>query len=451
MIIMNRDREILRQLATEVAEISASPGMTKLKEDWKRHNALQSPRPMICVSPEGSWREIITEKDLLCEDELMRSFERVLRMKIYWATGIGDDTPISEYFNVPYQVKETPYLLGMEDVEQRVSDTGSFHYKVMIDDLAEGLEKLRFRKVTLDRQESERKLSAAQESFGDILKVRHRGQFWWTLGITAEVIKLIGLEALMIDMYEDPDGLHRLMAWFRDEHLNLMNQYESLGILSLNNEDDLIASGGIGYTDELPKGNGPVSYRDLWGFSESQETVGISPQMFGEFIFPYQLPMLERFGINCYGCCEPVEGRWEWIKTIPRLRRISVSPWSNKEQMAQADGRNLSRNVRKAVAYIMENYQDAITLEDVAEEIGVSAMYAGQLFKKEIGVSFKRYLSEARVEKAKELLRSGNYRIYEVSRMTGYQTTQYFCNVFKKVTGISPGEFMEYENKEQEK
>lgn len=54
MIIMNRDREILRQLATEVAEISASPGMTKLKEDWKRHNALQSPRPMICVSPEGS-------------------------------------------------------------------------------------------------------------------------------------------------------------------------------------------------------------------------------------------------------------------------------------------------------------------------------------------------------------------------------------------------------------
>lgn len=65
MIIMNRDREILRQLATEVAEISASPGMTKLKEDWKRLNALQSPRPMICVSPEGSWREIITEKDLL--------------------------------------------------------------------------------------------------------------------------------------------------------------------------------------------------------------------------------------------------------------------------------------------------------------------------------------------------------------------------------------------------
>jgi hypothetical protein len=372
MIIMNRDREILRQLATEVAEIAASPGMTKLKEDWKQHNALQSPRPMICVSPEGSWREIITEKDLLCEDELMRSFERVLRMKIYWATGIGDDTPISEYFNVPYQVKETPYLLGMDDVEQRVSDTGSFHYKVMIDDLEEGLEKLRFRKVTMDRQESERKLSAAQESFGDILKVRHRGQFWWTLGITAEVIKLIGLEALMIDMYEDPDGLHRLMAWFRDEHLNLMNQYESLGILSLNNEDDLIASGGIGYTDELPEGNGPLSYRDLWGFSESQETVGISPQMFGEFIFPYQLPMLERFGINCYGCCEPVEGRWEWIKTIPRLRRISVSPWSNKEQMADLLGKDYIFSRKPNPSYVCCGFNEEAIKKELKETLSLA-------------------------------------------------------------------------------
>lgn len=119
--------------------------------------------------------------------------------------------------------------------------------------------------------------------------------------------------------------------------------------------------------------------------------------------------------------------------------------------MARADGKSLSRNVRKAVAYIMENYQKNITLEDVAEEIGVSAMYAGQIFKKEMGISFKRYLLEVRVEKAKELLRSGNYRIYEVSQMTGYQTTQYFCNVFKKVTGISPSEFMEYETKGQEK
>ena len=77
---------------------------------------------------------------------------------------------------------------------------------------------------------------------------------------------------------------------------------------------------------------------DLWGFAESQETVGVSPEMFAEFVFPYQLPILERFGLNCYGCCEPIERRWPIVETIPRLRRICVPPASNKEMMAELLG-----------------------------------------------------------------------------------------------------------------
>ncbi len=74
---------------------------------------------------------------------------------------------------------------------------------------------------------------------------------------------------------------------------------------------------------------------DLWGFAESQETVGVSPQMFGEFIFPYQLTILSRFGLNCYGCCEPVDARWKYLEKIPHLRRVSVSPWAKIPRMAE--------------------------------------------------------------------------------------------------------------------
>ena len=76
----------------------------------------------------------------------------------------------------------------------------------------------------------------------------------------------------------------------------------------------------------------------MWGFAESQETVGVSPAMFAEFVLPYQLPILERFGLNCYGCCEPLDGRWQYVKQIPRLRRVSVSPWSNRAFMAEQLG-----------------------------------------------------------------------------------------------------------------
>ncbi|MCS7310853.1 MAG: hypothetical protein NZ741_11595, partial [Armatimonadetes bacterium] len=62
------------------------------------------------------------------------------------------------------------------------------------------------------------------------------------------------------------------------------------------------------------------------------------PDMFEEFIFPYQRSLLERFGLNCYGCCEPLDSRWHVVERFPRLRRVSMSPWANVEVMAERLG-----------------------------------------------------------------------------------------------------------------
>ncbi|MFW6138969.1 MAG: hypothetical protein ACOC7U_07340 [Spirochaetota bacterium] len=98
-----------------------------------------------------------------------------------------------------------------------------------------------------------------------------------------------------------------------------------------------MGSGGFGYTDELPQPdfNGKVRTMDMWGFAESQETVNVSPDMYREFIFPYEKLIMERFGLNCYGCCEPVHSRWEVVKNHPRLRRVSCSPWVDIPEMAE--------------------------------------------------------------------------------------------------------------------
>ena len=79
--------------------------------------------------------------------------------------------------------------------------------------------------------------------------------------------------------------------------------------------------------------------RGMWGFAESQETVGVSPAMSGEFVFPYQIPILERFGLNRYGCCEPLDRRWHLVERVPRLRRVSVSPWASVPAMAERLGK----------------------------------------------------------------------------------------------------------------
>jgi len=99
----------------------------------------------------------------------------------------------------------------------------------------------------------------------------------------------------------------------------------------LNNDGTYVGSGGFGWTHELPQKDfdgRTVRTIDMWGFAESQETVGVSPQMFEEFVFQYQLPILERFGLNCYGCCEPLHHKVDVLRrNVPRLRRISMSPF----------------------------------------------------------------------------------------------------------------------------
>jgi hypothetical protein len=62
--------------------------------------------------------------------------------------------------------------------------------------------------------------------------------------------------------------------------------------------------------------------------------------MFAELIFPYQVRILQRFGLTSYGCCEPLEGRWEIVKQIPRLRKVSVSCFADLERMAEQLGRD---------------------------------------------------------------------------------------------------------------
>ena len=305
---MNNDINIVRELAKKVKNQANTPRMEALKSEWKRHNALKGVRPLICVSPEGAWREIIPDSSLECTGDVFRKVEFTLKAKLYWATSIKDDTPISDYLNVPWHVNVGSYGVSIE--KDTAGGEGSFKYREPIGDIDRDFHKLKFRDVSVDRENTVKELDVIGDALGDILNVRIRGTHWWTLGITSEVIKLIGLSRLMLLMYDNPNGLHKLMAFLRDEHLSYINYLQTEGLLCLNNEDDLIASGGIGYTDELPTAgfDGKVRFKDMWGFAESQETVGISPDMFSEYIFPYQLALLECFGINCYGCCEAYRG-----------------------------------------------------------------------------------------------------------------------------------------------
>ena len=157
------------------------------------------------------------------------------------------------------------------------------------------------------------------------------------MGVTMPFIFLRGLENLMLDFYDYPDEATELLSRISSGFLRKLDRLEQEGLLSLNNNATYVGSGGYGLTDNLPAEDysGTVRCKDMWGFTESQETVGVSPEFYEKFIFPHEKPIMERFGLTCYGCCEPVNSRWHIIKRHHNLRRVSCSPWADYEKMAE--------------------------------------------------------------------------------------------------------------------
>ena len=336
--VSKKDRGVLRELAKRVAAIAARPEQAEKKRLWLKHNALGETRPLIFADPENAWYELIPAAQLASEGNLARLWEFRLRKEIYWAEKIRDDRVIEPAFAVYHIYEESGR--GLEARIIGGDDDGAYRWDSPLTDYAD-LDKLRFRRIHLNSGKTQQIHQLAVEVLGDILPVRLEGVWWWSLGMTSDLILLRGFQQVLYDMIDNPGDLHRLMAFLRDENLAKLDFLEANGLLSLNNGGDFIGTGGYGWSDDLPPpgfDHGKVRTLDMWGFCESQETVGVSPKLFEEFVFAYQLPLLDRFGLNIYGCCEPLDKRFDIVKRIPRLRKVTVSPWSDVEGMAEKLG-----------------------------------------------------------------------------------------------------------------
>lgn len=97
--------------------------------------------------------------------------------------------------------------------------------------------------------------------------------------------------------------------------------------------------------------------------------------------------------------------------------------------------------VGKTCRYVMEHVEENIKLDDIANEVHISRDYIGKLFKQKTGSNFIDYVTKVKMEHAKYLLGTGEYKNYEVSEKLGYSSSDYFCRLFKSYTGHTPIEF----------
>jgi hypothetical protein len=359
MTLPTRDRVILRGLAARVAEIAALPVMDERRQMWKRHNRLERIRPMVLIFPEGAWEELLPEDALTGTDPEARKIEWHLRHKIFWHEHLPDDWVFEPHWTVIKAFRISGW--GVEPKKVDSPDRrGAWAFDPVLKE-PEDLKKLRFPEVSHDEAETERSLALAHEIFDGILEVKLKGITHLSFHLMALLTKLRGLEQVMIDMCEDPGFVHEAMAFLEEGHRRMVQQYQDLNLLSLNNDDTYHSSGGVGYTDELPAPGytpGHVRPEDMWASSEAQELAQVGPSMHEEFSMQYERRLLAPFGLNGYGCCEDLSGKLDDVLRIPNIRRISISPFANVERSAEKLGRRAIFSWKPHPSYLVGEFDE---------------------------------------------------------------------------------------------
>jgi hypothetical protein len=389
------DRDILRRLAERQAEIAALPIHPQTVAGWKRLNDLKPGKPMIHIY-QVCWHEMDVDGALTlqCQDPFNRAAEGQLRRTIYQWEHCRGDMVVTAEFGSPPVVRDTGFGLEVEEEIVRTDPRGGvvshrFHPQIKT---AADAEKIWPPQVICDREATERNHARLNELFGDLLAIR-------SYGVNLEaysqgyapwdwLVRWWGVQEALTDLVEKPQLAHLAMERLTQAVLARLDQYEALGLLNPN-QGVVTGNGGLGYTDDLPTtrviaSGAPYGVRgaersnpapgdglslrasfakqspapggdcfvandaprndnlrvaDIWGGAMSQIFSGVSPRMHEEFALQYEARFLNRFGLCYYGCCEPLDLKVGILRrNLPRLRKISMSPWVNIERGAKAIG-----------------------------------------------------------------------------------------------------------------
>ncbi|WP_042462216.1 response regulator transcription factor [Neobacillus dielmonensis] len=142
---------------------------------------------------------------------------------------------------------------------------------------------------------------------------------------------------------------------------------------------------------------------------------------------------------------------FETIRSFQSVEDIKYSLLSTlfdiAERISKKQNNQCTSLVLEAKRMIDERFQEEITLESISNKLNINKSYFSELFKAEIGLNFNKYLNKVRIDKAKELLVVHDMNATKISELVGYKDPVYFSIVFKKFTGLPPGEFKQKNQK----
>ncbi|MCX7011464.1 MAG: hypothetical protein NTW86_02650 [Candidatus Sumerlaeota bacterium] len=354
MPIDAKSREILKTLASRVAEIAALPAQAETIRLWKALNGLKPVRPMFRID-QIPWHEMDVDGELALQtkEPFVRSLETQLRRILYSWKHMPVDMVAEPAISIPKAIRGAGF--GIQTIQQTAASDPKNPVvgHSYIDQLKteDDIQRIKTPEIVLDEQATARAEERAHELFDGILDVRMQGMPTmfrpWDM-----IVQWHGTESLFFDLTERPEFIHAIMRRLTDASLSMLDQLEEKGLLGY--PQPLIHCTGA-YSDELPvPGFDPRRPRakDLWASGQAQIFSGVSPAMHQEFELDYANRWYARFGLVYYGCCEPLDRKLDIIRKIPHVRKISMSPWVDVERGAEQIGRDFVFSRKPSPAFL---------------------------------------------------------------------------------------------------
>lgn len=328
---------VLRDLVKQYNEICSKDVQAERRRLWSSHNSLKPTRPLIYVREGEAYKELLPPEKIKCEEPVFRRQEYHLRKMILQET-FGDDYIFEPWLTLRAEYKVKGWGL---DVKKNVSHQSNGSYKQLnpIKELSDS-EKMVFPHHVIDEEKTRENLEKLYDAVGDLIELHvDRGPAYrvWSGDIATNLGAMRGIENLMLDMMDNPDWLRGVLKFMSDGILCTHDEAEENGDWSYAEHYNQ----AMPYCDELPwpKANSHNAKREqLWGYFAAQELTLISPQMHHDFMLEYQIPIMEKFGLIAYGCCEDLTDKIDILRRVKNLRRIAVAPRANLQKCAEKIG-----------------------------------------------------------------------------------------------------------------
>jgi hypothetical protein len=343
------ERQYLRKLAERQAEIAALQVMAQRRQMWTDLNdGKPGTRPPFAIETWTFDRDFMPASIFHCKSDYGRRLEGTFLRNIRHHEILDDDHVCPDTLDMGWHVWCDEFGIQIPTTYEKDSEgvvTG-YHFDCPIKDLNEGFDMVKPSTFGVNREETLAEKNFLEETFGDILAVTIRSGTYGNNNLTQRLMRLLSMETFFLAMYDCPDKLHALMSLLRDNAFRMARWAEQEGLLVLNNGNQCTCGTCFNFTTLLPKSPvapGKVKLSDMWSGMDSQETVGVSPELFHEFCFPYYRELAAMYGLVYWGCCEPADPIWETsLSKLPNLKAVSISRWANQHYMAEAlTGKNI--------------------------------------------------------------------------------------------------------------